>query len=210
MDKIGLKINSLEVIAMGRTVGIGIQDFEEIINGNYFYVDKTNFIKEWWENGDSVTLIARPRRFGKTLNMSMLNYFFSNNYAGKGEIFKGLSIWEEEKYRELQGTYPVLNLSFANVKEKSYEATKEKIYQILIGLYAKYSFLLEGDLLYETEKQYFKRINKDMSEVDATSALHNLSDYLYRYYNKKVIIQLANDLIKLQLEESIRKKQNKS
>ena len=175
---------------MGRTIGIGIQDFEDIIKNNCFYLDKTSFIKEWWENGDSVTLITRPRRFGKTLNMSMLNRVFSLDFAGKGEIFEGLSIWEEEKYRNLQGSYPVINLSFANVKETSFEATKEKIYQILIGLYAQYSFLLEGDFLYETEKQYFESINKDMSEVAATSALHQLSNYLQRYYGKKVIILL--------------------
>ena len=102
---------------MGRIVGIGIQDFEDVINGNFFYVDKTSFIKEWWENGDSVTLITRPRRFGKTLNMSMLNRFFSLEYKGKGEIFEGLPIWNEEKYRQLQGTYPVINLSFASIKE---------------------------------------------------------------------------------------------
>ncbi len=175
---------------MGRTVGIGIQDFDKIILGDYFYVDKTSFIKEWWENGDDVTLITRPRRFGKTLNMSMLNRFFSLEYAGKGEVFEGLSIWKEEKYRELQGTYPVINLSFANVKEKTFEATKEKMYQILIELYAKNAFLLDGDLLYDTERQYFKSINKNMSEVEATSALHNLSDYLHRYYNQKVVILL--------------------
>ena len=175
---------------MGRTVGIGIQDFEDIINSNCFYVDKTDFIKEWWESGDSVTLIARPRRFGKTLNMSMLNRFFSLEFAEKGEIFEGLSIWKEEKYRQLQGTYPVINLSFANVKEKSFEATRDKIYQILIELYAKHSYLLDGDLLYDTEKQYFNGINKDMKETDATSALHNLSAYLKRYYGQKVIILL--------------------
>ncbi len=175
---------------MGRTVAIGIQDFEDMIQKDCFYVDKTSFIKEWWENGDSVTLITRPRRFGKTLNMSMLNRFFSIDYAQKGEIFEGLSIWNEEKYRELQGTYPVLNLSFANVKETSFEATREKIYQILIGLYAQHSYLLDTELLYDTEKQYFQSINKDMSEVTATSALHNLSDYLCRYYNQKVIILL--------------------
>ncbi len=175
---------------MGRTVGIGIQDFTKLIEGKFFYIDKTSFIREWWENGDDVTLITRPRRFGKTLNMSMLNRFFSNEYADKGEVFEGLSIWKEEKYRKLQGTYPVINLTFANVKEQNFEAVKEKIYQILIELYAKNSFLLEGDLLYETEKQYFKGINKDMRETDATSALHNLSDYLYRYYGQKVIILL--------------------
>ncbi len=183
-------MSGFEVMTMGRTVGIGIQDFEDILEGNYFYIDKTNFIKEWWENGDSVTLISRPRRFGKTLNMSMLNRFFSLEYAGKGEVFEGLSIWEEEKYRQLQGTYPVINLTFANVKEKSFEATKEKIYQILVKLYAQHSYLLEGNLLHDTEKQYFNRINIDMSETDATSALHNLSDYLQRYYKQKVIILL--------------------
>ena len=167
---------------MGKNVAIGIQDFDKIIEGNYFYVDKTGFIKEWWENGDDVTLITRPRRFGKTLNMSMLNRFFSLEYAGKGEVFEGLSIWKEEKYRQLQGIYPVINLSFANVKEKSFEATREKIYQILIELYAQHSYLLDGDLLYDTEKQYFSGINKNMKETDATSALHKLSDYLCRYY----------------------------
>ena len=104
---------------MARTVAIGIQDFKQIIKNDCFYVDKTDFIREWWDSRDSVTLIARPRRFGKTLNMSMLDYFFSNRYADKGQLFEGLSIWEDEKYRALQGTYPVISLSFANVKELS-------------------------------------------------------------------------------------------
>ncbi len=175
---------------MGRTVGIGIQDFEDIIRNNYFYVDKTAFIKEWWENGDNVTLITRPRRFGKTLNMSMLNRFFSIEYEGKGDIFEGLSIWKEEKYQVLQGTYPVINLSFANVKENSFTATKEKIYQLLMSLYSKYDFLRESDLLTDRDRMLFDRISMDMSEVDATMALHNLSDYLHRYYGRKVIILL--------------------
>ena len=175
---------------MGRTIGIGIQDFEDIIKNNCFYIDKTSFIKEWWENGDSVTLITRPRRFGKTLNMSMLNRFFSLDFAGKGEIFEGLSIWEEEKYRQLQGTYPVINLSFANVKEKSFEATREKLYQSIVSQYSKYSFLLTSDVLTDIDKDFFRRISMDMKETDATSALHNLSDYLHRYYKQKVIILL--------------------
>ena len=115
-------------VVMARTVAIGIQDFEQIRKNNYFYVDKTDFIKEWWESGDSVTLIARPRRFGKTLNMSMLEHFFSAQYADRGDLFEGLSIWEEEKYRKLQGTYPVISLSFARVKERDYASTKEKIW----------------------------------------------------------------------------------
>lgn len=175
---------------MGRTVAIGIQDFDKLIEGKYFYIDKTSFIREWWESGDDVTLITRPRRFGKTLNMSMLNRFFSNEYAEQGEIFEGLSIWSEETYRKLQGTYPVINLSFANIKEKDYVTTRKKICLILTKLYAKFSFLLESDVLYETEKQAFRRINEDMDDVDATMALYNLSDYLHRYYGQKVIILL--------------------
>ena len=130
-----------EVRILGRTVGIGIQDFDKIIEGNYFYVDKTSFIKEWWENGDDVTLITRPRRFGKTLNMSMLNRFFSLDFAGKGEIFEGLSIWEEEKYRNLQGTYPVINLSFASIKETDFKTTQLRMIELLQTLFERFSFL---------------------------------------------------------------------
>ena len=126
---------------MAKTVGIGIQSFEEVIEGNYFYIDKTSFIKEWWESGDSVTLITRPRRFGKTLNMSMLEHFFSIQYADRGDLFEGLSIWEEEKYRKLQGTYPVISLSFANVKEKNFKTASYRIRQLLMKLYEKNSFL---------------------------------------------------------------------
>ena len=108
---------------MGRTVGIGIQEFNEIRENNNFYIDKTYFIKDWWESGDKVTLITRPRRFGKTLNMSMLYQFFSVDYKDRGDLFEGLSIWNEEKYRKLQGTYPVIYLSFAGVKENNFKTT---------------------------------------------------------------------------------------
>ena len=77
---------------MTRKVAIGIQQFDKVIEKNCFYVDKSNFIREWWESGDDVTLIARPRRFGKTLNMSMLEHFFSVDHADRGELFEGLSI----------------------------------------------------------------------------------------------------------------------
>ncbi len=175
---------------MARTVAIGIQDFEQIIKNDCFYVDKTDFIREWWDSRDSVTLIARPRRFGKTLNMSMLDYFFSNRYADKGHLFEGLSIWEDEKYRALQGTYPVISLSFANVKEQNYQTTRKKICQLITKLYAENAFLLDSGILYETDKSYFKRVTENMDDSDATLALYQLSDFLYRYYGKKVIILL--------------------
>lgn len=176
---------------MARTVAIGIQDFETIIKENCFYVDKTSFIKEWWENKDSVTLIARPRRFGKTLNISMTEQFFSLDYANRGDLFEGLSIWKEEKYRDMQGSYPVISLSFANIKEKDFAGTRKKICQMLVNLYVKYSYLKESDVLQYADKAFFERIlSLDMDDSDATSALYQLSNFLYRYYGKKVIILL--------------------
>jgi len=177
-------------VFVGRTVAIGIQNFNEIIEKEYFYVDKTHFIREWWDNGDSATLITRPRRFGKTLTMSMVEQFFSVEYAGRGDLFEGLNIWQEERYRKLQGTYPVISLSFANVKEKTYRGMREKISQLLVNLYTKYDFLLEGDILKERDKEYFRRVSVNMSDSDASLTLYMLSDYLQRYYGKKVIILL--------------------
>ncbi|MBO5302939.1 MAG: AAA family ATPase [Lachnospiraceae bacterium] len=176
---------------MGRIVGIGIQSFEKIRKANCFYVDKTSFIKEWWESADDVTLIARPRRFGKTLNISMLEQFFSVDYADRGDLFEGLSIWEEEKYRNLQGTYPVISLSFARIKETNYISTREKINQILTNLYVKHIYLRDSDVLTDADKEFFDRILKvDIRDSDATSAIYQLCDYLSRYYGKNVIILL--------------------
>ncbi len=175
---------------MERKVAIGIQNFYEIREDNYFYVDKTAFIKEWWESGDRVTLIARPRRFGKTLNMSMLENFFSVKYANRGDLFEGLSIWQEEKYQNLQGTYPVISLSFANVKEKDYKITSYRIRQLLMKQYEKNNFLKESEVLSEAEKRYFDQVTNGLSEEDAPMALYQLSDFLYRYYGKKVIVLL--------------------
>ena len=176
---------------MAKTVAIGVQSFDKLIEENYFYIDKTSFIKEWWESGDDVTLITRPRRFGKTLNMSMLEQFFSLDYADRGDLFEGLSIWHEEKYRELQGTYPVISLSFARVKEDNYISTREKICQIIRNIYIKYIFLKESNVLTDADRQYFDRIlSVDVSNSDITSSIYQLSDYLSRYYGKKVIILL--------------------
>ena len=175
---------------MARTIGIGIQNYKEIIENNYFYVDKTGFIKEWWESGDSVTLITRPRRFGKTLTMSMVEQFFSVEYAGRADLFEGLSIWQEEKYRALQGTYPVISLSFANLKETNYVTTRRKICQMLADLYADHSFLLDSGVLEDTDRDFFESITVDMGDAEATMAIHNLSKYLSRYYDKNVIILL--------------------
>ena len=175
---------------MNRTIGIGLQDFEAIRKKNIFYVDKTKFIQEWWESQDEVTLITRPRRFGKTLAMSTVEKFFSVQYAGREDLFEGLGIWEEEKYQRLQGTYPVISLSFANVKEKTYAATVRKINQILLNLYSMNDFLLQSGKLNDKEKRYFSSVDVDMDEVTATMAIHQLARFLCNYYGKKVIILL--------------------
>ena len=167
---------------MGRTVAIGIQNYNQLIENNLFYVDKTAFIKEWWESRDSVTLITRPRRFGKTLTMSMLEQFFSVNYAGRSDLFEGMNIWQDEEYRKLQGTYPVISLSFANVKEKNYENTRRRINQLLTDLYSRNYFLVESDALTEQDKQYFNDVCVDMDEVTASFALHKLTYFLYQHY----------------------------
>ena len=100
---------------MARVISIGAQDFEDLVMNDCFYVDKTMLIKEWWESRDMVTLITRPRRFGKTLNMNMLECFFSLKYQGRGDLFQKLDIWKEEDYRALHGTYPVINIGRAHV-----------------------------------------------------------------------------------------------
>lgn len=175
---------------MARTTAIGIQDFGKIIENGYFYVDKTPFIKEWWENGDEVTLITRPRRFGKTLTMSMTEQFFSVKYAGRGDLFEGLAIWQEKKYRALQGAYPVISLSFANIKETTYQNTRGKICRMLAELYANYDFLTEKNKMAENDRAFFKSVSDDMDDVTATMAIHYLSKYLSAYYGKNVIILL--------------------
>lgn len=175
---------------MAGKVAIGLQSFEEIRDRDVFYVDKTGFMKEWWKNGDSVTLITRPRRFGKTLNLSMVECFFSNRYAERADLFEGLSIWEEEECRKWQGTYPVIFLSFAKVKTSDYKGMRYAIANIIFEAYQRNRFLLDNDTLSENEKEYFNGIKPNMGEEVQADAINRLSDFLSRYYEKKVIILL--------------------
>ena len=175
---------------MPKVIGIGKQRYDRIIENNLFYIDKTMFIKEWWENQDDVTLITRPRRFGKTLNMDMLKCFFSNEYKDRGDLFEGLDIWKEEKYREIQGTYPVIFLSFASVKGITYESARESILLLLEELYQQHSFLLEKGILNPKETEYFQKVGTEMSDAEAAMAIPKLAYHLFQYYKKKVIILL--------------------
>ena len=156
---------------MSANIAIGIQDFSTLIENHYFYVDKTDFIKEWWDCGDSVTLITRPRRFGKTLTMSMVEQFFSVEYSGRFDLFEDLKICADTKYRTIQGTYPVISLSFANVKEPTYQLAEKKICELIAQLYVKYDFITESGKLRDTEVKLYKKIMNDMEYVDATLSL---------------------------------------
>ena len=175
---------------MARTVAIGIQNYADLREKNAFYIDKTAFIKEWWNNMDAVTLITRPRRFGKTLNMSMLECFFSDRYAGRSDLFEGLSIWEDEKFREIQGTYPVIFLSFAGVKGKDYPDTMMGIKKQIVKVFSGFSFLRGFEGLDENEREALAKIREDMNDVDAAYAINLLCTLLEKYYGKKTIVLL--------------------
>lgn len=169
-------------------VGIGIQDFAKIREEDVFYVDKTNFIKEWWENKDDTTLITRPRRFGKTLNLSMLICFFSNKYTGRSDLFEGLSIWNEEAYRKLQGTYPVIFFSFASIKTGDIESIKTGIKLIIARIYNENHYLKED--LSDAEQAMFESINPEMNDAVAANSINLLAEFMEKYYGKKVLIFL--------------------
>ena len=175
---------------MAKVISIGNQSFESIREKDNFYIDKTNFIREWWDNDDTVTLITRPRRFGKTLNMSMLECFFSNEYKDRGDLFEGLEIWKDEKYREIQGTYPVVFLSFASIKGNTFKLAKNQIYEKITELYENNRFLLESDCMSDTEKAKYKSFLETPMDKDVSFALNKLSKYLSIYFEKKVIILL--------------------
>lgn len=171
-------------------VNIGIQRFDRLIEENKFYIDKTEFIKEWWEKGSDVTVIVRPRRFGKTLNMSMIECFFSTKYANRSDLFEGFSIWKKETYRQLQGTFPVIFLSFANIKAATYQKMEYRLSKAIADLYAQNIYLLKGNLLTDNEKEYYKGIKPGMNDEVVVDAIHSMSAFMQRYYSKDVIIIL--------------------
>lgn len=175
---------------MNQTISIGKQDFVSLRENHYFYIDKTDFIRQWWENADDITLITRPRRFGKTLNMNMLNCFFSRQYENRGDLFKGLSIWTDQRYQKLQGSYPVIFISFADVKQNNYKDAIQKIKNIIVDAYRQHRYLNKEDCFTENEKQQMMEITEKMDDVTAQDALKNLSSYLKLLYGKKVLIFL--------------------
>ena len=173
-----------------RTVAVGVQDFAKLREEHCFYVDKTAFIKEWWESMDSATAIMRPRRFGKTLTMDMVAKFFSIEYQGRSDLFEGLAIWEDEKYRKLQGTYPVIFLSLAGIKGTDYEGMYRKIVHVISELYADAWEEIPQESMTVKEKKYFEAVLEESNRIDYETSLSMLTKYLSKYYDKKVILLL--------------------
>ena len=183
-SKMKIKNTSHQTISLGNTA------FASIREANSFYIDKTDFIRQWWESQDVATLITRPRRFGKSLNLNMLECFFSEKYRGEGDLFRGLSIWNHEKYREIQGTYPVIFFSFADIKGQTFTSAREAICQVIQDLYAEFGFLKESERLSQEEKDYFSLVTPTMSDAVTAMSLKRLSMCLHSYYGKKVLIFL--------------------
>ena len=175
---------------MAKTISIGAQDFAGLIENRYFYIDKTSFIKDWWNSGDSVTLVTRPRRFGKTMTMSMLNCFFSLKYAGRSDLFEGLNIWNDEKFRNLQGTYPVIFMTFAGVKGKTYDDAVAGIKKQIVKLFSEHSYFKEYVGFDDNEKEALASISEKMNDVDAAYSLNLLSTLLEKHHGKKALIFL--------------------
>ena len=173
---------------MKRKIGTGVQDFEKLRMGQSFYVDKTDFIREWWQGNDDVTLITRPRRFGKTLNMSTLNCFFSNKYVNRGELFDGLKVWKDPAMRAEQGKWPVIFLSFADIKTVTFEDARVSLNQLIAKIYNEYEWMLQDGMFTDRDRDMFMSVGTKMDSVSAARSLQNLCGWLERYYGKKVLI----------------------
>lgn len=175
---------------MTRVAALGISNFEKIAERKkIFYVDKTHFIKEWWECEDEITLITRPRRFGKTLTLSMVETFFSIRLEGRSELFEDYNIWKEAEFRKLQGTYPVLFLSLADVKQGNYQSMAKKMKMLISELFAEHNYLLDSENLSEIQKKrYLSFADGKEDDEEYMRSLKFLSKCLYLHYGKKSII----------------------
>lgn len=175
---------------MKKSIQVGASDFKKLIEGDHYFVDKSLLIKEFLENGADVILTPRPRRFGKTLNMSMLKYFFDiENAEENRNLFNGLNIEKEEEIMKMQGQYPVLFITFKNQKQLSYEDLKESIIILLADLFNKHDYLLNSDKLSDTDKKAFQRyMNKQISGIECMSGISDLMGYMVKHYGRKLVV----------------------
>lgn len=172
-----------------KKIPIGIADFKELIKQNHYFVDKTLFIKEILDDGAKVILFPRPRRFGKTLNLSMLKYFLEKTTKSNLSLFKNLAIYKDKKLIKQQGTHPVIFITFKDIKVSTWKKCKEKIKTIISKEYRNHKYLLKSNHLDKYEKKTFRQIiGKKTSSEEFEDSLKNLSEYLHRYYDKRAFI----------------------
>lgn len=185
---------------MKKTIQVGTSNFKELIEENHFFVDKSLLIKEFVQNGAKVILTPRPRRFGKTLNMSMLKHFFDiENKEENKNLFKGLKIENEKEIMKMQGKYPVIFLSFKNQKHFNFSNLQDGIKSLMANIYNEHDYLLESDKLSQFDKNKFMSIlNRSASIVDFLEAVSDLTRYLSKYYNQKVIVLIDEYDVPLQ------------
>ena len=169
-----------------RKLPIGVSDFKKIIQNDYYYFDKTKLIENILNEGSEVKLFTRPRRFGKTLNMSMLKYFFDvKDKEENRKLFEGLNISKSE-YFDKQGEFPVISISFKNYNKNDWESGFKSVKSIVSDIYAEFEYLMEH--LNKRDLKRFEDIWLEKDEGDWEKSLLNLTRYLYNYYGKKVII----------------------
>ena len=174
-----------------RKIPIGISDFKTIIEDNFLFIDKTMLIKEFWESNGQTILLPRPRRFGKTLNMSMIKYFFSSeeNKDANRSLFENLEIEKHDDIMKLQGKYPVIYLSFKDEKHSSFENLMLSLKNLLGALYKKHKYCLDNDKIDSSDKNYYTSIlEKSTNNIDLSQTVKRLSEFLSNYHNQKVII----------------------
>lgn len=175
---------------MSRVIPTGEQSFVTLRQKNLFYVDKTRFIQDWWHSEDRVTLITRPRRFGKTLMLDTVRAFFSLEYANRQDLFAGLAVWQDESMRPLQGTLPVISLSFASIKGENFCQTLKLFNSRLVSIYNDFRPFLDFASLSDTEQEQFASVRQSMDEATAQDALLYLTKYLARQSGRLPIILL--------------------
>lgn len=180
MELLNLKEGSMKL-------PVGLSEFERIISRDYFYVDKTLLLKEIWESSANVLLIPRPRRFGKTLNLNMMQCFFEKTLKSREPLFQKLDIAKWDKYKELLGKFPVISLTFKDARGENWQKCLEKIKRTISSEYERHSDILE--ILSEWELEKYENIIKLKADVaDYEDSIKNLSEYLFRYYRQKVIL----------------------
>lgn len=168
---------------------IGVEDFKRLVDNGYYFIDKTLMIKELLENKETVNLFTRPRRFGKTLNMSMLQRFFEATEKSNAYLFDGLKIVAYPEYMAYQGQYPVISVSLKSMKQASYTNAFYMYKNLIAKEYEKHKIILESNQILESEKEIFQNIMEQRADQNVyLNSIRTLSDILAKYYEKNVII----------------------